>query len=100
MTTIGRAKYAQLGNTSRISISVFTQDFGGVTGIFVPALITQKFIQKRHLLRHINLNTYFNPDDDAVYAAAYEIDLGIVSDHSWLNILSLIMSSPFGIARE
>ncbi|OKP13944.1 hypothetical protein PENSUB_351 [Penicillium subrubescens] len=64
--------------TSRIWIDIFTQEFGGVTGIFVPDRITLKFVQKRHLVRHRNLNTYFKPDDDAVYAAIYEIDLGNV----------------------
>jgi homoaconitase/3-isopropylmalate dehydratase large subunit len=54
------------------------QEFGGVTGIFVPDQITHDFIQKRRLARHKNLTTYFKPDDDAQYAAVHNIDLGNV----------------------
>lgn len=54
------------------------QEFGGITGIFEPDQITQEFVQKRHLVRHKNLATYFKPDSDAAYAATYEIDLGNV----------------------
>ncbi|KAJ5453461.1 aconitase family protein [Penicillium daleae] len=63
---------------ARFAICNMTTEFGGITGIFEPDQITQEFVQKRHLVRHKNLATYFKPDGDAAYAATYEIDLGNV----------------------
>lgn len=54
------------------------QELGGVTGVFVPDEITAKFIQRRRLPRHKNAALYFQPDDDAQYAAVHEIDLNNV----------------------
>lgn len=34
--------------------------------------------QRRYLARHKNVDTYFKPDDNAVYAATHEIDIGNV----------------------
>lgn len=41
----------------------------------MPDERTSELIQKRKLTRHKNLNTYFKPDEDAVYAETHEIDL-------------------------
>lgn len=47
--------------------------------MFVPDQITHDFVQKRRLARHKSIKTYFQPDEDAEYAATHEIDLGNVS---------------------
>lgn len=54
------------------------QEFGGVTGVFVPDQVTHEFIQKRRLARHKAGSVYFQPDDDAEYAETHEIDLSQV----------------------
>ncbi|KAL2002036.1 hypothetical protein VTN02DRAFT_760 [Thermoascus thermophilus] len=63
---------------ARFAIANMTTEFGGITGIFVPDQITYDFINKRRLPRHKNASTYFLPDEDAKYAAVYEIDLSKV----------------------
>lgn len=78
MTTVCREYSVWYDPDWKELIIIFMQEFGGVTGIFVPDQITQRFVQKRRLQRHKNLTTYFKPDNDAVYAAAHEIDLGNV----------------------
>ncbi|KAJ5184042.1 hypothetical protein N7492_001658 [Penicillium capsulatum] len=69
---------AHLSADARFAIANMTTEFGGITGIFVPDQTTQDFVQRRRLARHKNLAIYFRPDDDAEYAAVYEIDLGNV----------------------
>jgi homoaconitase/3-isopropylmalate dehydratase large subunit len=58
------------------------QELGGITGVFVPDEITQKFIQKRRHPRHKTSSVYFQPDEDAQYAETCVIDLGNV--HSFI----------------
>lgn len=54
------------------------QEFGGITGIFVPDEITYNFINRRRHPRYKNAATYFLPDADAQYAETHEIDLSNV----------------------
>lgn len=54
------------------------QEFGGVTGIFVPDAITQQFVNNRKSAKHKSSALYFRPDEDAKYAATYTIDLAQV----------------------
>lgn len=44
----------------------------------MPDQITYDFVNKRRLPRNKNAATYFLPDEDAEYAAVYEIDLSKV----------------------
>lgn len=55
-----------------------TREFGGITGIFVPDQLTYDFINRRRLSRSKKSANFFCPDEDAEYAATYEIDLGKV----------------------
>jgi aconitase A len=54
------------------------QEFGGITGIFVPDEVTQDFIGSRKNPRNKSNSTYFRPDADASYAATHEINLSTV----------------------
>ncbi|KAL2866104.1 aconitase family protein [Aspergillus lucknowensis] len=60
---------------ARFAICNMTAELGGITGIFVPDLKTHNFVQKRMSSRHKEAGVYFRPDDDAQYAATYEINL-------------------------
>ncbi|KAB8269260.1 hypothetical protein BDV30DRAFT_229958 [Aspergillus minisclerotigenes] len=53
-------------------------ELGGITGVFVPDILTQRFIQKRKGPRHRTANIYMKPDDDAQYVGTHEIDLSKV----------------------
>lgn len=54
------------------------QEFGGITGIFVPDQVTQEFVESRKNPRNKSNSIYFKPDADAAYAATYNIDLSQV----------------------
>jgi len=49
-----------------------------VTGIFVPDIITQDFINKRKKPKYRSHSTYFRPDPDAQYIETHIIDLAQV----------------------
>ena len=51
------------------------QEFGGVTGICVADYVTKSFVDRRKHPKHKNQATYYQPDNDAQYAASYTIDL-------------------------
>jgi homoaconitase/3-isopropylmalate dehydratase large subunit len=57
------------------SITDILQEFGGITGIFVPDQVTQDFISSRKNPRNKSNSIYFQPDADASYASTHEIDL-------------------------
>ncbi|KIY01663.1 uncharacterized protein Z520_01800 [Fonsecaea multimorphosa CBS 102226] len=63
---------------ARFAIANMTTEFGGVTGIFVPDAVTQTFVNRRAQSRHRSNSLYFRPDDDAVYAETYILDLAQV----------------------
>jgi homoaconitase/3-isopropylmalate dehydratase large subunit len=54
------------------------QEFGGITGIFLPDEITQEFVDSRKNPRNESNSIYFKPDADASYAATHDIDLSLV----------------------
>lgn len=54
------------------------QEFGGITGIFVPDEVTQEFIGSRKNPRNKANSIYFRPDDDAQYSSTQEIVLSTV----------------------
>ncbi|KAJ9144998.1 Aconitase family protein [Pleurostoma richardsiae] len=64
-----------LSPDARFAIANMTTEFGGITGIFVPDAVTSTFINSRKVARHKNDSNYFRPDEDAVYAETYTIDL-------------------------
>lgn len=57
------------------------QEFGGVSGIFVPDQVTKAFINSRRLARHRDASMYFCADENANYAETFEIDLTLVSSY-------------------
>lgn len=63
---------------ARFAIANMCTEFGGVTGIFVPDVITEQYIKKRKSPKHKSGSTYFKPDDDAEYAETHIIDLAKV----------------------
>lgn len=54
------------------------QELGAISGIFEPDNVVQTFINGRRVKRYKSDSLYFAADDDAPYAAKYEIDLGEV----------------------
>lgn len=54
------------------------QEFGGITGVFVPDQVTSDFVNRRKSPRHKKSSKYYRPDEDAVYSGTYEIDLAKV----------------------
>ena len=58
------------------------QEFGAVTGIFVPDEVTHEYMRSRHRKgRRPSSALYFQPDDDAEYAQTFEIDLSEVESY-------------------
>jgi homoaconitase/3-isopropylmalate dehydratase large subunit len=54
------------------------KEFGGVTGIFVPDMVTQEYIDTRKVSHNRKGDNYFYPDADAEYEFTYVIDLAKV----------------------
>jgi len=48
---------------------------GAITGIFVPDQITSEFVSARPQSRYKAQSLYFQPDEDASYAATFQINL-------------------------
>ncbi|KAI9295859.1 3-isopropylmalate dehydrogenase [Neoconidiobolus thromboides FSU 785] len=63
---------------ARFAIANMTTEFGGIAGVFEADEITAAYIAKRKLPQHKNSAIYFRKDEDAEYAASYEIDLSKV----------------------
>ena len=59
-------------------LMVNDQEFGAVTGIFEADERTLEFVNRRALKKHKASAVYFKPDEDAVYAESFEIDLSKV----------------------
>ena len=57
---------------------ITVKEFGGISGIFVPDSVTFDFINRRKSPNHKKGANYFQPDDDAEYAATHVIDLAQV----------------------
>ncbi|KAE8333291.1 hypothetical protein BDV39DRAFT_188389 [Aspergillus sergii] len=54
------------------------KELGGITGVFAPGILMQRFIQKRRTPRHKTATIYMKPDDDAQYGESHETDLSKV----------------------
>ncbi|KAK6835654.1 hypothetical protein RU639_002147 [Aspergillus parasiticus] len=67
-----------LSSDARFAISNMTAELGGITGVFAPDILTQRFIRKRRAPRHKTATIYMKPDDDAQYVETHEIDLSKV----------------------
>jgi homoaconitate hydratase len=52
-----------------------TTEFEGIGACIVPDALTADYIARRKNPKHKNNAIYFRPDDDAEYAATYDIDL-------------------------
>ncbi|KAI9737429.1 MAG: hypothetical protein M1834_009583 [Cirrosporium novae-zelandiae] len=63
---------------ARFAISNMCTEFGAITGLFVPDIITKGYIDSRKVKRMKAETTYFLPDEDAQYATRFEIDLSKV----------------------
>ena len=53
------------------------QEFGGITGIFVPDGITLNFIKSRKTPQHKLNSYYFRPDEGCSYAESHTIDISL-----------------------
>lgn len=58
-----------------------SKEFGAITGIFVPDAVVSHYIDRRKRKLHKTSPLYFRPDDDAIYAESFEIDLGEVQSY-------------------
>jgi homoaconitase/3-isopropylmalate dehydratase large subunit len=54
------------------------QEFGAITGIFVPDEITYAYMRRRKRQRYKSTSLFFRPDEQALYSARYTIDLSHV----------------------
>jgi homoaconitase/3-isopropylmalate dehydratase large subunit len=63
---------------ARFAICNMCTEFGAVTGLFVPDDVTRQYLAKRRRKTNTKNTMYLKPDDDAVYAGTYEIDLAEV----------------------
>lgn len=54
------------------------QEFGGITGIFVPDGVTEQFVNSRKTSHHRSNSRYFRPDEGCTYAESFTIDLSKV----------------------
>jgi aconitase A len=52
-----------------------SEEFGGITGIFVPDAVTASFINSRRVSQHKNQSHYFRADEGCEYVESYIIDL-------------------------
>ncbi|OBR08003.1 Aconitase [Colletotrichum higginsianum IMI 349063] len=63
---------------ARFAICNMCTELGAITGIFVPDKVTRAFLDGRKSKVYKSNSVYFAPDEDAEYAAAFDIDLGRV----------------------
>jgi len=77
-----------LSSDARFVIANMTTEFGGIGACVVPDGLTAEYISKRKNPKNKNSAIYFRPDDDAHYAATYDIDL------SKMQTLVAIYPSP------
>lgn len=75
-------------------IDFFSQELGGITGIFVPDEVTHSYVNARPRKANKSSSLYFRADDEAQYAGKFEIDLAKVESFIALypspdNVVSL-----------
>lgn len=63
---------------ARFAVANMCTEFGAITGVFVADEVTQEYVAKRRRRANKENSVYFQPDEDAVYAGRYEIDLSKV----------------------
>lgn len=80
MTTVSQQELHSLASTCLLPriLTDTVQEFGGITGIFVPDSTTHSFINSRKSPRNKSSSIYFQPDPDATYASSHTIDLSLV----------------------
>lgn len=57
------------------------KEFGAITGLFVPDTVVKDYIDRRKRKLHKNSPLFFRADEDAIYAEAFEIDIGKVQSY-------------------
>jgi len=64
-----------LTSDARFAIANMTTEFGGIGACVIPDAMTAEFVSSRKNPKYRNGGVYFRPDEDAEYAASYDIDL-------------------------
>jgi len=64
-----------LSSDARFAIANMTTEFGGIGACIVPDAMTAEYISRRKSPKYRDGAIYFRPDEDAEYAATYDIDL-------------------------
>lgn len=67
-----------LSGDARFAICNMCTEFGAITGLFVPDMVTAEYISRRRRKANRVNSMYFKPDDGAEYAGKYTIDLSKV----------------------
>ncbi|PWY79618.1 aconitase family protein [Aspergillus heteromorphus CBS 117.55] len=65
----------------RFAICNMCTEFGAITGLFVPDQTVKGYIDRRKTKLHKTSSHYFRPDEKAIYAGTYEMDLGLVRSY-------------------
>ncbi|RFU28594.1 hypothetical protein B7463_g7746, partial [Scytalidium lignicola] len=63
---------------ARFAVCNMCTELGAITGVFVPDEVTYDYINARSQKANKSSSLYFQPDEDAVYAETFEIDLSEV----------------------
>ncbi|WYZ36326.1 hypothetical protein EsH8_XII_000076 [Colletotrichum jinshuiense] len=63
---------------ARFAICNMCTELGAITGIFVPDKVTRSFLDGRKSKVYKSNSVYFAPDEDAEYAAVFDVDLSHV----------------------
>ena len=63
---------------ARFAICNMCTEFGAVTGVFVPDVVTKEYVSKRRRKANKQNSIYLKPDEGAEYASEHVIDLGKV----------------------
>jgi len=86
-------------STWRVRPADVNQEFGAITGVFIPDAIVQAYISRRKRVLYKNSPLYFLPDDNAQYAETFTIDLTQVQPYIALypspdNVIPVKYCSP------
>lgn len=64
-----------LSSDARFVIANMTTEFGGIGACIVADVLTAEYIARRKSPKHKENTIYFRPDDNAEYAATYDVNL-------------------------
>jgi homoaconitate hydratase len=81
-----------LSSDARFAIANMTTEFGGIGACIVPDAVTAEYVARRKNPKHKMNSIFFRPDDNAEYAATYDIDL------SKMETLVALYPSPDNVA--